>query len=152
MPTILRVPAVLLLAFLLVAGVPVEPAAADGSVAMSSMESDFVSRINQERSSRGLATLRVASDMVTVARNHSRRMADADHLHHNPNFGSEVTNWRKVGENVGRGPSVSSLHRAFMNSPSHRNNLLDPAWTEVGIGVVVVDGRIWVTQLLRLPR
>jgi uncharacterized protein YkwD len=151
MPTILRVPALFLLVFLLVAGLPLEPADADSSIAGTSVEADFVSRVNHERTSRGLAPLRVSSDLVTVARNHSRRMGDANHLHHNPNFGSEVTSWRKVGENVGRGPSVSSLHTAFMNSPSHRNNLLDPAWTEVGIGVKVVDGRIWVTQLLRLP-
>lgn len=127
------------------------PGLASPAHADSSIESQFVSRINQERSSRGLNTLSSAGDMVSVARSHSRRMADQQHLHHNPNFGSQVTNWRKVGENVGRGPDVDALHRAFMNSAGHRKNILDPDWTQVGIGVVVKDGTIWVTQLFRLP-
>jgi hypothetical protein len=34
-----------------------------------------------------------------------------------------VTRWRTLGENVGMGETVSSLHRAFMHSRAHRKNI-----------------------------
>lgn len=117
----------------------------------SSAEAQFVSLINAERKNAGLAPLSVAGDLVSVARKHSARMASKNELYHNPNLGSEVTGWQRVGENVGRGPSVSSIHTAFMNSAGHRKNILDPGWTQVGVGVEVVDGRVWVTEVFRTP-
>lgn len=117
----------------------------------SSAESQFVAAVNQERAARGLPALQVASDLTSVARSHSARMAGSDNLHHNPNLGSDVSNWQKVGENVGVGPSVSSIHGAFMNSPSHRANILGSDWVQVGVGVEVRGDSIWVTQVFRLP-
>ncbi|MDX1512010.1 MAG: CAP domain-containing protein [Nitriliruptorales bacterium] len=122
------------------------------ALASSSVESDFVARINAERAERGLAKLSVASDLVAVAREHSQRMANQSNLHHNPNLGSDVKGWKKVGENVGKGPSVSAIHTAFMNSAGHKRNILDSDWTQVGVGVVVDgNGIIWVTEIFRLP-
>ena len=114
-------------------------------------ESQFVAAINQERAARGLPALQVASDLTSVARQHSARMASGDNLHHNPNLGSAVSNWQKVGENVGVGPSVSSIHSAFMNSASHRANVLGSDWVQVGVGVEVRGDSIWVTEVFRLP-
>lgn len=115
-------------------------------------ESEFVQLINGERANRGLPQLRVASDLVGVARDHSKDMAASGHLHHNPNLGQDVSNWQRVSENVGVGWSVPSLHSAFMDSSGHRANILDDKVTEIGVGVEVEeDGRIWVTQVFRLP-
>ena len=119
--------------------------------AASATEGSFAAAIASERASRGLSGLATKGDLTTVARRHSTIMADANHLHHNPTLGSSVTGWQKVGENVGRGPSVGALHDAFMASPGHRRNILDPDWTEVGVGVVVRDGTIWVTVVFRRP-
>jgi uncharacterized protein YkwD len=115
------------------------------------LESEFVAALNSARASQGLPALAMAGDLTSVARAHSRVMADADHLHHNPALGSAVSGWRKIGENVGRGPSVASVHGALMNSPGHRRNILDPDWTELGMGVVVENGQLWVTQVFRTP-
>jgi hypothetical protein len=79
-------------------------------------------------------------------------MADQDHLHHNPKLGTDVTSWTRLAENVGVGPSVSSLHTALMNSEGHRRNILDKDVTQLGIGVEVAStGRLWVTQVFRRP-
>jgi hypothetical protein len=115
------------------------------------IEAQFVSLINAERANAGLPALRVASDLVAVGRRHAVRMAAAADLHHNPNLGSDVAGWDKVGENVGRGPSLDRIHAAFMASEGHRRNILDPEWVEVGVGVEIVDGGLWVTELFRLP-
>jgi uncharacterized protein YkwD len=74
-------------------------------------------------------------------------MAGSDNLHHNPNLSKELASmsWRILGENVGVGATIRSLHTAFMNSPSHRSNVLGRRYRLVGIGVVYSGGRTWVT-------
>lgn len=135
----------LLLSVLLTVLVPATARADAGA------EGAFVAAVNAERAAAGLPALSVAGDLVAVARAHSARMADSGNLHHNPNLGSDVSGWQRVGENVGKGPDVGAIHEAFMASPGHRTNILDGTWTEVGIGVVVRDGRVWVTQVFRQP-
>lgn len=124
--------------------------AASPASALSSSESEFVSRHNSIRAANGRGSLAVYSDLVEVARRHSARMAAAEDIWHNPNLTSEVKNWRIVGENVGMGPSVSDLMDAFMNSPTHRANILDPDYNQFGIGVVVSNGTIYVTVVFAL--
>ena len=115
-------------------------------------EAEFVALINVERAKHGLPALAVRSDLREVARKHSLRMATGSRLHHNPDLSREITDWQVVAENVGRGPSVSSLHGAFMGSEGHRANILNDRVTEIGVGVEVRDGQIWVTQNLRRPK
>lgn len=69
---------------------------------------DLVARVNAERAQRGLQTLTVASDLADVARRHSLDMAAQQRLYHNPALGSQVRNWRMVGENVGTGPDAAT--------------------------------------------
>ena len=52
------------------------------------------------------------------------------------------THWQKLGENVGMGGTVETLHLAFVNSPHHYDNLVDPAFTSIGVGVVRSSGGI----------
>jgi hypothetical protein len=120
--------------------------------ARASAASSFVSKINSARRSAGRPVLSVRADLAAVAYRHAQRMASKESLYHNPNLGSEVRGWQAVGENVGRGGDVSSLHQAFMHSSTHRANILDRDYTEVGVGVVVDgDGIMWVTEVFRQP-
>lgn len=127
------------------------PTAAEASTDARAAELRFVDSANAERSTRGIDRFKVASDLTEVARRHSATMARQSHLHHNPNLGSDVSGWQRVGENVGRGGSVASLHSALMNSEGHRRNLLDGNFSEIGVGVVMSGSTIWVTQVFRLP-
>jgi len=111
----------------------------------------FVDSVNAERVAKGLPRLRMATDLGTVASRHSVRMANQTHLHHNPDLTTDVRNWQRVAENVGRGRSVSTLHQAFMKSEGHRRNILDDKVTEIGVGVEVRDGTVWVTKVFRRP-
>ncbi|HEX9775083.1 MAG TPA: CAP domain-containing protein [Actinomycetota bacterium] len=124
------------------------PAAAGNA---ASDEAAFVSKINGARADRGLPALRVASDLVAVARRHSAEMARSDAIYHNPALGSDVSNWEKLGENVGRGTSVAITHEYFMDSAEHRGNILWAEVTEVGVGVAYGGKWIYVTQIFRLP-
>jgi hypothetical protein len=116
--------------------------------ASSSEEAGFVARINSLRQSKGLAPLTVDGNLTSIGRNWSQKMLEAGAISHNPSFPSQVTsNWAKLGENVGHGGSVDSLFQAFVNSPAHYRNLVDPAFTHIGVGVVVgPDGTLWTSH------
>ena len=119
--------------------------------ASTSVEETFTHKLNQARADAGLSELRTRRQLVRITRSWARTMADQSRLSHNPELTSDVDNWRWVGENVGYGPDALTLHVAFMNSPSHRANMLDRDYTEVGIGAVVSGGRVWVVQVFRRP-
>ena len=140
----------LLTGLLVTASATAEPAAASSTTA--SYEAAFVAKINAARKARGLRPLVVRTDLVAVARRQAGRMASQRRLHHNPRLANEVRGYRWVGENVGVGPNVTSLHAAFMASPGHKANILDRGYSQVGIGIVVRGNTIWVTEVFRQPR
>jgi len=78
-------------------------------------------------------------------------MACCAGLSHNPNLASQVSNWRTLGENVGTGGDVASIEAALEASPHHFENMVDPAFSYVGIGVVEAGGAIWVTEDFKQP-
>jgi cysteine-rich secretory family protein len=120
------------------------PARADG--VNSSDEAQFVSLINQLRSSVGAGQLSVDSRLTSIARSWSSNMVTTG-LHHNPDLASEApSGWTMLGENVGYGQSVSQLETAFQNSAHHYANMVEPAFTTIGVGVVVANGTLWVTE------
>lgn len=122
--------------------------AAPSAHAISSEESGFVAKINASRGSRGLRSLTVKGDLVDVARRHSREMADAGTIYHNTSLPNQVRgDWTRLGENVGVGATVDELHQAFMDSAPHRANILEGDYNQVGIGVVITDGTIYVTEI-----
>jgi uncharacterized protein YkwD len=103
-----------------------------------SMEAQFIAKVNAARQANGQAPYSIASDLTSVARQQSANMASRTSLYHNPSLTTQVPNWQAVGENVGEGPDVNDIHVAFMNSPEHRANILDPSarfigsWTKIG--------------------
>jgi uncharacterized protein YkwD len=150
-----RVPGRLVAAVLTVLAVVltalVTGAATAAPAGATSVEDVFTTKLNQERTSRGIPRLTPRAALVEVARAQARRMAARNTLYHNPNLTRDVTNWRWVGENVGYGPDALTVHVAFMNSPGHRANILDRDYTEVGIGAVTVGDRVWVAEVFRRP-
>lgn len=104
--------------------------------ALTSDEGALLSYVNSARANYGKKKLSVAGDLMTVARQHSAKMASKGAIFHNSSLGSDVHNWKKIGENVGRGGSAKSVHQAFMASSSHRVHILDGAYDYIGIGAV----------------
>lgn len=117
------------------------------AMAGTSAADQFVSLINQERSDRGLAPLRVHVDLVAGAEHQADAIADRGELFHNPDLGSVTTNWRMLGENVGVGPTVSSVHDAFMASDGHKANILNADYSHLGVAVVSQGGQLWVAEV-----
>lgn len=107
-------------------------------------EQSFLALLNSERNGNGLAPLIPYWDLVDDAREHSLDMISAGNIYHNPDLANVTApGWSKLGENVGVGPTTSSLHAAFMASPGHAANVLGD-YRYVGIGAQT-SGAIWVT-------
>ena len=129
----------LILAF----GVSLFPAGAHADTV--SDEASFVAKINDLRASKGLPALQVNANLVSKARGWAAGMAAAGRIWHSTLSDGITADWQKLGENVGMGGSVDGLHAAFVASPHHYENLVDPVFNYVGIGVVDSGGKIYVT-------
>ena len=112
-------------------------------------ERNFASSINTARVAAGRARLRLDPELSKTARKHTREMVARGTLHHTSTADLKwrVTNWSTLGENVGVGAAVDTLHAAFMSSPLHRENILYTSFRYVGIGVKEAGGRMWVTVI-----
>ena len=110
-------------------------------------EAEFVGHINALRASRGLGALSVDAELTREARSWAATMAGQGRIFHTSNLSNGITaNWVKLGENVGVGADVGVLFQAFVDSPTHYANLVDPKYTSVGIGVVVSGDRIFTAH------
>jgi len=119
---------------------------AEPAEAVTSHEQRMVTMINQARKARGFRALKLDGTLVYRARLHSKKMAAKGTIFHS-NLYKTVSglDWRIAGENVGMGPSMVSLHKAFMNSPPHRRNVLERRYRKLGVGVKWVDGTAFIT-------
>ena len=113
----------------------------------SGSEAGFLAEINASRGAKGLAPLSVDGGLRSHARHHTQDMIDAGKIYHSTSAELQAaagSGWSRLGENVGRGGSVGSLHNAFMNSSGHRANILGD-YNYVGIGTGTSDGVLYVT-------
>jgi hypothetical protein len=110
-------------------------------------EDRFYQLINESRAAAGLPGLGVDGNLVVNARSHSGTMASQGTIFHNGALANQVPGgWSALGENVGIGGSVESLHAAFMNSPGHRANVLGD-YDRMGVGIVMSGATIFVTEV-----
>ena len=117
------------------------------AVADSASEAGFLAKINASRAANGLAALSVDGGLRNHARNHTQDMIDADEIYHSSSDELKAaagSGWSKLGENVGRGGTVESLHKAFMASAGHKANILGD-YNYAGIGTASSDGVLYVT-------
>ena len=100
--------------------------------------------VNEERVTAGLAALAWDDRLVPVARAHSEEMFKLKYFsHQSPVSGTPFDRlkaagitYRGAGENLAYAQSVTIAHRGLMQSQGHRENILRPEFTRIGIGVV----------------
>src|SRR4051812_1054038 len=109
-------------------------------------EAQFFVLVNALRARLMLKPLASDPQATNVARVWSAQMAGDGTLSHNPGLGGQISDWRSLGENVGTGSNVAGIEAALEASPHHYENLTDPNYNYVGIGVVEAGGVMWVTQ------
>ena len=113
-------------------------------------EADVVTATNVERTSRALAAVTAQACVDTYAEAQSRAMASEDRMYHQDLTPILSTcHLQAVGENVAYGyPDGSAVTAAWMASPGHRTNLLNPAYRLIGVGATQdSSGRWYVSQV-----
>jgi uncharacterized protein YkwD len=106
-----------------------------------------VTLINQLRRTLNLPDMQIEPDLTQRARAWAETMADAGTISHsNPLSTGLEADWVKLGENVGVGGTVEAIHDAFVASPTHYANLIEPTFNYVGVGVIRRDTRIYVAH------
>jgi uncharacterized protein YkwD len=138
-------------------------------------EKQMVGLINQARSAAGLVKVKRRADIGYVAHAWSVQMAKMDAkgrlkggpIHNDPSWGPgqgyqhQLCCWSRVSENVAlwKPPAgvtltqaIPLIHEALMNSTDHRKNILDRKVRQVGVGIDVRNGGIYITQNFRKMR
>jgi uncharacterized protein YkwD len=113
-------------------------------------EDEIIVMTNQERANHGLPPLLKDDRLMAAAEGHSLDMALNDFYDYTGSDGSlprergsrQGYNWWTYGENLAAGEGLcreqdqSLVMQAWMNSPSHRDNILDPDFEDIGVGFV----------------
>lgn len=112
------------------------------------VESFFVESINDLRAERGLDPLERHAELTSQARYWADVLAGAGALRHAADLSVGVSErWALLGENVGyTSDSLQVLFDAFVASPTHLENLVEPGFDTIGIGVTISGGRLWTVH------
>jgi len=107
--------------------------------------SELIELANQERVAKGLPALKLNDKLVQAAQQKAQDMLINNYFAHTSPLGVTPWHWFDVvgynyvaaGENLAKDFTDSQfLHQAWMNSPSHRDNILNNNYQEIGIAVV----------------
>lgn len=112
-------------------------------------ERQMLDLVNKARTQLGIKALEWNEQRAEVARNHSKDMFNRGYFSHYSKEGKDVgnrldesgINYTYAGENLALAPDVTRAHIGLMNSEGHRRNILDPAFSKIGIGVI--DGGVY---------
>ncbi len=109
---------------------------------------------NQARQDAGIEPLAWNEQAAEAARAHAKIMAEKQALSHQfsgepalrERMGATELRFDATAENVADATSADEIHQALMNSPPHRQNLLNPKYNSLGIGVAKNGDQLYVVQ------
>ncbi len=118
---------------------------------LQTLDAQILTRLNATRAAHGLRALVVSDELENAARAHSRALIRAGVFQHDSPDGTSFaqrlkhfyspagfTRWA-AGENLLYNTAdvdAKAAIRAWLGSPPHRENMLDPEWREVGIASI----------------
>jgi uncharacterized protein YkwD len=118
----------------------------------SGLSREVYNLVNADRAANGLPALSWNAELGGLAQGWSEHMAATGKLEHsdlNATLASpEFDGFRRLGENILVGScsmTAAEMEQAWMNSPSHRANILGD-YNVIGVGAVCSGGRLWATQ------
>jgi uncharacterized protein YkwD len=127
---------------------------------IESLEEQCLGEVNRVRKAHHLAPLEFSGELLDVARDYSRRMAEEGFFAHNDPDGRTLRErvaranirWHVIGENLaysnGYINPVAASMSGWMDSPGHRRNILDPEWRQTAIGAwISANGTVFFTEI-----
>ncbi|WP_409347188.1 CAP domain-containing protein [Paenibacillus sp. MBLB4367] len=126
----------------------------NANASQSAYASQVVDLVNQERAKAGLKPLSSDSALAAMALDKAKDMYTNNYFDHNsPTYGSPFDMMKSygirytyAGENIAKGQRTpQEVMTAWMNSAGHRQNILSPNFTK--IGVAYYNGE-WVQEFI----
>ena len=127
------------------------------STDFSSYQQQVLDLVNAERTKRGISALTLDSNLSSVATKKSQDMVNKNYFDHtSPTYGSPFDmmkqfgiSYRTAGENIAKGQKTpQEVVTAWMNSEGHRKNILNPNFTNLGVGIAKdSNGTTYWTQM-----
>ena len=124
------------------------PQSTSTSASSNPLIDEIVSLTNSYRSQYGLQALTFNSNLSDAAQAHSTDMAQNDFFSHTGSGGTRVSDRTQlagyesfyVGENIAAGYiTAEEVVRGWMNSPGHRENILNANYQEIGVGYFYLE-------------
>jgi uncharacterized protein YkwD len=127
------------------------PSSSGTQVALTSLQSRVLQKLNEIRAEHGLVPLHLNARLSDAAMQHTREMTQDGYFAHESHdgtvfwrrisrwYGSSGYGYWSVGENLlWSSPDVDSSQalRLWMRSPEHRENILDARWREIGVAAL----------------
>ncbi|MEP2639548.1 CAP domain-containing protein [Roseobacter sp.] len=133
----------------------------------SALEKEMLELVNAERAKVGVDPLTFDDNLNSAAEDHSSWMLENDIFDHTGVDGTrpedravdagyvlegrsavgENIGWHSTGGEPGLSDDVVLVHEGLMNSPAHKAAILNPLFTEIGIGIedgdFFIDGEDW---------
>ena len=119
-------------------------------------EQEVIRLVNEIRKQNGLKALTYDWELARVARYKSQDMKDNKYFSHtSPFYGSPFQmiknfgiSYRSAGENIAKGYATpQAVVNGWMNSSGHRANILNAAYTHIGVGYVS-GGHYWTQMFI----
>jgi uncharacterized YkwD family protein len=136
---------------------PVKPVESAQDASISAIEKAVLDLTNVERQKAGLKPLQTDRNLMNSARQKSTDMASKNYFSHtSPTYGSPFDQMKSNGisytsaaENIAMGQrSAEEVVKGWMESPGHKENILTPGFTHIGIGYDS-NGNYWTQQFIQ---
>ncbi|GAA3942183.1 hypothetical protein GCM10022244_57610 [Streptomyces gulbargensis] len=114
-----------------------------------------IALVNAERQKAGCGPLRAEKRLRLAAQRHADDMAARDYYAHDTPEGRDAGDritavgypWSAWAENIHRGPKTPArAMEDWMESPGHRENILNCSFDEIGVGVSLASNGPWWVQ------
>lgn len=138
------------------------------SVDIRAVERELIDEVNEARAAQEAPGLAINAAMMRAAREHAVELSSRHELDHASTRAGRETfadrlelagapDWTLAGENLMSLPFTASdiadeAVRGWLQSPSHRTQMLEPTYTDTGVGVVRDDHGDWFIVQLFIRR
>ena len=136
---------------------PTKPVESAQNTSVSAIEKAVLDLTNAERQKAGLKPLQTDAKLMNSARQKSTDMASKGYFSHtSPTYGSPFDQmkangitYKSAAENIAMGQrTAAEVVKGWMESPGHRQNILTPGFTHIGIGYDK-NGNYWTQQFIQ---
>ena len=145
---------------ILLLALDVATSAQEKKFVLSEEEQRVIDLTNAERKKKDLPPVKFNQVLCEVARAHSANMVKQAKVEHNLDGKTPYDRIKEAGyryavagENLARADvTIEEVMEAWMASKSHRDNILDAEFTEIGVGLVRDEQNTYYTQVFAKPR